>query len=127
MPYHRDSLTACPCLNQSPEFPLSLSLPILTSTLRAHPQGYQNQDATWGQWAPNAPGPPLGPRSLSVTWEWVPDAQGQGLGSRGLFVPLWQLVDPGSWRNRPKIVVATQTVHRHQCTPLCNNTNFVAA
>lgn len=30
-----DSLTACPCLNQSPEFPLSLSLPILTSTLRA--------------------------------------------------------------------------------------------
>lgn len=70
-----------------------------------------------------APGPAL---CLSTTLE-VPDAEWQGLGSGELFVPLWQMVDVGSRRNRPKIVPATQTFRRHQCTPLCNNTNFVAA
>lgn len=73
-----------------------------------------------GAWAP---GPA---RCLSTTSE-VPDAEWLGLGSRGLFVPLWQMVLVGSRRNRPKIVPATQTFRRHQCTPLCNNTNFVAA
>jgi hypothetical protein len=50
-----------------------------------------------------------------------------GLGSWGLFVPLWQMIGGGSRRNRPKIVPAAQTFRLHQCTPLCNNTNFVVA
>ena len=57
----------------------------------------------------------------------VPEAEWQGLGSRGLFVPLWRMAGVGSLRNRPKIVRATGTSRTHQCTPLCNNTNFVAA
>lgn len=57
----------------------------------------------------------------------VPEAEWQGLGSRGLFVPLWRMAGVGSLRNRLKIVRATRTSRTHQCTPLCNNTNFVAA
>lgn len=81
----------------------------------------------WGRGHPWLPGPGrLAPRCLSATSEPVPDER-QGLGSRGLFVPLWQMVGAGSRRNRLEIVSATQTFRRDQCTPLCNNTNFVAA
>lgn len=65
----------------------------------------------------------LGSPCLSTTLSWCR----QGAGGAWQFVPLWQMVGEGSLQNRPKIVPATQTFHHHQCTPLCNNTNFVAA
>lgn len=132
---------------ESPGFPLALSLapsslapPSAPSCghLPEAPAGSQNPGRGRVQWAPLAawaarlaagsgPGR-LGPRGVRLQpRSRVPDAPRQGLGSRGLFAPLWQMVDVGSRRNRPKIVPATQTFRRHQCTPLCNNTNFVAA
>lgn len=95
--------------------------------LPEHLVGSQKQVASLGQWTSLAPGARrLAPRCLSATSEPVPDER-QGLGGRGLFVPLWQMVGAGSRRNRLEIVSATQTFRRDQCTPLCNNTNFVAA
>lgn len=108
----------------------------LLRKLPEHSEGSQNPDRCRVEWAPLAaeagwapgsgPGR-LGPRGVCQQPRRFLTQNGKGLGSRGLFVPLWQMVDVGSRRNRPKIVPATQTFRRHQCTPLCNNTNFVAA
>lgn len=105
------------------------SLPQLFAGLRTQiAAGWRGHPWLLRTWLGRLLGPGrLGPRCLSTTSERVPDAEWQGLGRRGLFVPLWQMVGVESRRNRPKIVPATQTFRRHQCTPLCNNTNFVAA
>lgn len=74
----------------------------------------------------------LGPRSLGLLCLSTTPEPGAGLGMAGAWQPesVCTPLANGWWRepgNKPKIVPATQTFQRHQCTPLCNNTNFVAA